>query len=166
MVPRRVSDVLYLHQRDASLHLLPAALNLLPFFLGLLLQTLFLLGLLLLPDLFAALLGRLVPEECGRNSVCLTLLSDFVITGKKSDCEIRRDAHFLRKTMAREALFPSPSSELSLPLSTVSEPQSSPSSSSSLEDDSSCDGTKQRPRLFGIVPGTITRQSGVSPQIL
>lgn len=44
----------------------------------------------------------------------------------------------MRKTTAREAPFPSPSSELSLPLSTVSEPQSSSSSSSSLEEDSSC----------------------------
>lgn len=45
--------------------------------------------------------------------------------------------HFLRKTTAREVLFSSPSSEVSLPLSTVSELQSSASSSSSLEDDSS-----------------------------
>lgn len=43
----------------------------------------------------------------------------------------------MRKTTAMEELFTSPSSELSLPLCTVSELQA-PSSSSSLDDDSSC----------------------------
>lgn len=53
--------------------------------------------------------------------------------------DVETETHFLRKTTAREALFPPSSSVLSLPLSTVSEPQSSTSSSSSsLEEDSSC----------------------------
>lgn len=49
----------------------------------------------------------------------------------------KKKTNFFRKTTARDAPLPSPSSELSLPLSTVSEPQSSSSSSSSLEEDSS-----------------------------
>uniref|UniRef100_A0A674P908 Proline dehydrogenase n=1 Tax=Takifugu rubripes TaxID=31033 RepID=A0A674P908_TAKRU len=51
-----------------------------------------------------------------------------------------KETHFLRKTTAKEVLFSSPSSELSLLLSTVSEPQSSSSSSSSLVEDSSYNG--------------------------
>lgn len=54
------------------------------------------------------------------------------------------------KSLARGALFSSPSSELSLPLSTVSEPQSS-SSSSSLDEDSSCWGNTEKMRTFKIL---------------
>ncbi len=67
---------------------------------------------------------------------------------------MERETHFFRKTTAREELFPSPSSELSLPLSTVSEPQSSSSSSSSLEDDSSCQREKNSSTLAQVSPHT------------
>lgn len=73
---------------------------------------------------------------------------------------MERETHFLRKTTAREELLPSPSSELSLPLSTVSEPQSSSSSSSSLEEDSSCQREKNSSALAQVSPHTVVHALG------
>lgn len=60
----------------------------------------------------------------------------FVSKTQQAKPDVERLTHFFRKTTAREEVFSSPSSELSLPLSTESELQPS-SSSSSLDEVSS-----------------------------